>query len=575
MKWIPNRTTAALAAAALSCAAITAPALAASDALTDDGSAASRYGSYLAGRHAEAMNDLVSAAGFMARVSREEPDNELLRERTFLLTASAGQLARAIVLAGPLEGEGDVGVAASLVLLADNIATGDQDAALARLNALPESGLNRLLGPVIRAWILYGQGDGIEAAQAQLDVIRAKSGTGTVANMHAGLLYDLAGQGADARKAFEAAMAAEERPPFRLVQAYVSLLRRLGEAEAANATLLDYYQRNPNSELVRAELDELRSDEAGEPITRTAQDGAAEVYFGAAGGFYRQGEPQVALIFGYLALRLRPDLEIARFLVADILDSLGRQDEAIGIFRVIDQTSPLYWEARRRVAESLAGLGRADEAVTELKSLAELRKHDPEPLNRLGDLMRVEERWGEAVLAYRGALERIAPDDPSLWSLHYALGIALERSQQWEAAEELLLKSLDAQPEHPYLLNYLGYSWADQGINLTKARGMIERAVELRPMDGYIVDSLGWVLYQAGEYADAVRHLERAVELRPTDPVINDHLGDAYWQVGRHQEARFQWQRALSFGSDTESDATIRSKIEHGLGARSEAQSGD
>lgn len=575
MKRISHRTAAALTAAALSCAVLGAPAFAASDAQGAERTGASRYGSYLAGRHAEAMNDLGSAAHFMARVAREEPDNKLLHERTFLLTASAGLVDRAIVLAAPLEGEGDVGVAASFVLLADNLAAGELDEALARLDALPEGGLNRLLGPVLRAWVLYGRGDGIEAAQGQIDVVSADTGTGTIANMYAGLLYDLAGRQADARQAFEAAMAAEERPPFRLVQAYVSLLRRLGDIETANATLVDYYQRNPNSELVRAELDELRSDEAGEPVIRSAVDGAAEVFFGAAGGFYRQGEPQVALIFSHLALRLRPDMEIARFLVGDILDSLGRQEEAIETFRAIDAASPLYWEARMRVAESLAGLDRADEAVAELTDLAALREHDPEPLNRLGDLMRVEERWDEAVAAYRGALERIAPDDPGLWALHYALGIALERAKQWDEAEALLLKALDSQPEHPYLLNYLGYSWADQGINLARARAMIERAVELRPTDGYIVDSLGWVLYRAGEYADAVRHLERAVELRPTDPVINDHLGDAYWQVGRYQEARFQWQRALSFGPDTESDATIRSKIEHGLGARSEARPAD
>src|SRR3546814_16368394 len=76
---------------------------------------------------------------------------------------------------------------------------------------------------------------------------------------------------------------------------------------------------------------------------------------------------------------------------------------------------------------------------------------------------------------------------------------------------------------------------------------MIEKAVELRPQDGYIVDSLGWALYRLGDHLGAVLHLERAVELRPTDPTINDHLGDAYWQVGRHAEARFQWQRALTF----------------------------
>ncbi len=94
---------------------------------------------------------------------------------------------------------------------------------------------------------------------------------------------------------------------------------------------------------------------------------------------------------------------------------------------------------------------------------------------------------------------------------------------------------------------------------------MIERAVELRPNDGYIVDSLGWALYRIREYSGAARHLERAVELRPQDPTINDHLGDAYWRVDRRIEARFQWRRALSLDPDPEQAGRIRTKIKSGL----------
>ena len=99
---------------------------------------------------------------------------------------------------------------------------------------------------------------------------------------------------------------------------------------------------------------------------------------------------------------------------------------------------------------------------------------------------------------------------------------------------------------------------------------MLVRAVELRPNDGYIVDSLGWVYYRLGHYEDAVTFLERAVELRPQDPVINDHLGDAYWQVGRKQEARFQWRRSLSFEPEADQVPVINAKIERGLTAQPE-----
>ena len=96
------------------------------------------------------------------------------------------------------------------------------------------------------------------------------------------------------------------------------------------------------------------------------------------------------------------------------------------------------------------------------------------------------------------------------------------------------------------------------------------RAVELRPDDGYIVDSLGWVYFRLGEHHKSVTYLERAVELRPQDPVINDHLGDAYWRVGRRQEARFQWRRALSLGPEEAEASVIEKKIDVGLAAAPE-----
>src|SRR5207302_9406593 len=118
---------------------------------------------------------------------------------------------------------------------------------------------------------------------------------------------------------------------------------------------------------------------------------------------------------------------------------------------------------------------------------------------------------------------------------------ALERAGRWPRAEADLLHALELQPEQPLVLNYLGYSWVDKGLKLNDAMRMIQRAVDLRPNDGYIVDSLGWAFYRLGNYPQAAQQLEKAVELRPQDPTINDHLGDAYWQTGRAEEARNQW----------------------------------
>ncbi len=159
---------------------------------------------------------------------------------------------------------------------------------------------------------------------------------------------------------------------------------------------------------------------------------------------------------------------------------------------------------------------------------------------------------------------------PRHWRLLYARGIALERSKQWPRAEADFLRALEFEPDEPFVLNYLGYSWVEQGKNLDKAEEMIRKAVELRPGDGYIVDSLGWVLFRLGRHEEAVVHLERAVELKPEDPVINDHLGDAYWAVGRQREARYQWQTALASKPEPELKAATRTEAATGdcLGKR-------
>ena len=144
-------------------------------------------------------------------------------------------------------------------------------------------------------------------------------------------------------------------------------------------------------------------------------------------------------------------------------------------------------------------------------------------------------------------------------------------SGEWPKAEADFLRALELEPDQPLVLNYLGYSWVEQERNLDEAKTMIEKAVELRPDDGYIVDSLGWVAYRLGDFEEAARQLELAVELVPGDPIINDHLGDAYWQVGRLNEARFQWRRVLTLEPEDELAAQVRRKLTGGLSAGAEA----
>jgi tetratricopeptide (TPR) repeat protein len=190
----------------------------------------------------------------------------------------------------------------------------------------------------------------------------------------------------------------------------------------------------------------------------------------------------------------------------------------------------------------------------------------------LGDLRRQSKDFDAAVRAYDAALALYEDETPAQWFVYYARAISFERLDRWEQAEADFRKALDLNPDHPQVLNYLGYSLVEKRMKLDEALSMIERAVDARPNSGHIVDSLGWVLYRLGRYEDAVPHMERAAELMPVDPVVNDHLGDVLWAVGRYREAEFQWKRALSFidPDDVPTDISpdrVRQKLAEGLDA--------
>jgi Flp pilus assembly protein TadD len=186
-------------------------------------------------------------------------------------------------------------------------------------------------------------------------------------------------------------------------------------------------------------------------------------------------------------------------------------------------------------------------------------------LDALGNILRARKQYADAVDVYNRAIDMITKPDRRHWVYYYARGTSYERLNNWPPAEADLKKALELYPDQPLVLNYLGYSWIDQGIKLDEGMRLIERAVAVKPDDGYIVDSLGWAHYKRGNYAEAVRYLERAVELRPDDPVLNDHLGDALWKVGREREARFQWDQSLSLKPEPDDALKTRRKLEEGL----------
>jgi tetratricopeptide (TPR) repeat protein len=262
----------------------------------------------------------------------------------------------------------------------------------------------------------------------------------------------------------------------------------------------------------------------------------------------------------------------ALLLNAVLLEELGQYDLAIAAYKAVPNDHTASHAAELGRAAALRRSDKVDAAIEVLEQLARRFPDMAVVQSTLGDVLRQKEDYADAVKAYDRAIDLIPEGGRGRWFTHYARAIAHERLDNWTEAEADFRKALELNPEQPQVLNYLGYSMVEQQVNLDEALDMIERAVAKEPDSGYIVDSLGWVLYRLGRYEEAVGHMEHAVELMPVDPVVNDHLGDVYWAVGRAREAEFQWKRALSFvdpaNTDSEADPDrMRRKLEVGLDA--------
>jgi tetratricopeptide (TPR) repeat protein len=526
------------------------------------------YGSYLAGRFAQMRGDSKQSIEFYRRALKDDPANIDIERRLLALLVSEGRIDEALPFAKkladrPLDPDEDDGNLAQLVIAVTDVKAGRFAAAETRLAAFPKSGLSSIEGPLFKAWTQAGQKKFDDAVKS-LSAEGSNDGFAVLFGAHAAAINELAGRAELAEKGYLQSVEGRQRANLRLTQLLGNFYERTNRPGEARKLYDQYMSDNPGSTMLSVPYKRLEAKTLPKPEIASAADGLAEALFSLAGSVQQQSGFQ-AVIFARLATYIRNDFSIAKLLIAEILESEKRHEDAIGIYRTVLSDPNYSWAARLRIADQFDALEKPDDGIKELRqmSLDEPKRYDA--LVRMGDILRRHKRFEEATRAYADAKARIPVMGKEHWPMLYASGIAFERTKQWDKAEADFLKALEFEPEQPYVLNYLGYSWVEMGKNLDKARSMIELAVKKRPRDGYIIDSLGWVLYRLGDLDGAVRNLERAVSLRPEDPTINDHLGDIYWKVNRKNEARFQWKRALSLDPEKEEIPKIQKKLQDGL----------
>ena len=529
----------------------------------------SPLGHYLSARLAQDEMDSGRAVNFYDVALSANPDNQALLHQTMLLMVAEGRIADAISLAQRRIARHSDAAMARLILASQAIRDNDLATARKHLSKTKRKKFMSLLQPLLLAWI-NSAGDRYGEALTALNHLRKREAFKPFRTYHSALISDFSGYDAAARESFEETLKGNAWRASRVSLNYGGFLSRQGQRDDALALFNEILERNPNNPVIGAALQKLKAGGTLWPPITTAAQGVAEAFLSAGYAFSGSLGVETARIYSQLALYLRPDLDPARMLLAEMFESEQRYKDAIDIYKEVRASSPLHWSARIRIASNMSSLERVDETITLLRSMAAEKPKDTTALIIVARVLRAQERFEETIATYNKVFERIYVQNDELqkhhWVLLYERGVAYERAKQWDAAEADFLKALELRPNEPRVLNYLGYSWIDRGVNLERARTMIEKAVSKRPEDGYVVDSLGWVFYRLGRYEEAVKYLERAVELRPQDPIINDHLGDAYWRAGRKLEARFQWNHAIDLGAEEKMIPDIRAKQANGLG---------
>ncbi|MCC0054811.1 MAG: tetratricopeptide repeat protein [Rhodobiaceae bacterium] len=535
-------------------------------------------GNYLAGRLAYSVNDTVAAATFF-RSALSLDDGNALYDETLRLEIEAGHENQAVQLADRMIKTDQSNKLARVILATRALRSRQYAEARKHLAETAGTPLTDLTAGLINAWTFAGARDAKGAASA-IDAI-AENGSAEIAKLkayHAGLIAETLGDRQKAEAQYAKAYDPDNKV-LRVTQAYARVLMANGKADEARKMLGEFNAALPGHPLIEQEMASIAEGRVPQGDILTAQDGAAEVYYGLGAALGQDAADGFGTIYLQLAMMLKPEFPLALIALANYIEGSGNYERAIEVYDRVPPSSPLAYSVAIARARDLADLDRTDEAVDALKKLSAAEPAKRDAAVALGDILRDAERFGEAAVAYSTAIDRAAPIDRSDWVLFYFRGMSYERAKEWPKAEADLQKALELEPDHPFVLNYLGYSWVDQGLHLDKALKMIEKAVELRPNDGYIVDSLGWAYYKLGRWEEAVTQLERAVQLRPQDAILNDHLGDAYWRAGRKFEARFQWNHARDLDPDADTLATILKKIESGLpddpGATRAAKNGD
>ena len=305
-------------------------------------------------------------------------------------------------------------------------------------------------------------------------------------------------------------------------------------------------------------------DQNGGRLIENQLQGIGVVFFNSP-SMIRDLKPELIHLMFQLAEISSPNLYEINFMLASLLSSLENYGKSIQAYKEIPENHYLGEIAAIQISDLYSLDNKNKDVIDHMEKFLKKRNTFDGFLS-LGNYYRYDSDWKEASNAYLKAINYgLDINDQNLWEAYFKAGIVYERSDNWKDAENYFLKALELYSDQPDVLNYLGYSYLDKDINMDRAKEMIEKALNQKPSDPYIIDSMAWYYFKIEAYEEAKSLLEYAIDLMPYDPIINEHYGDVLWKSGQKMEARFHWHKALELDPEEETIADIKIKILKGI----------
>ena len=350
---------------------------------------------------------------------------------------------------------------------------------------------------------------------------------------------------------------------------YASFMANSGKTKEAKQIVnsaLKSYPRNLKLNQLKADLNENKNISIFN--CKNEAHVSAEILYITANALSSQSIYPLSNFYLNLAKFLNEDFHSYDTLLAENFYKIENFKEAKKIYNSLSKKGEAYsWYSAKQLARILLQEKEKEKAIKILSDTYDnLVKKEIYETFDYAEFLKNNERFKESIKFYSEIINKVENNHPLYAEATDGRGVAYERIGEWKNAEKDLLASLKANPDQAYVINYLAYSWIEQGVKIEQSLSMLEKANKLRSNDPYIIDSLGWALFKLKRFKESKKYLQLAVRLMPGDPIVNDHYGDVLWKIGKKIQARYYWNYVLNLEkAEDDLKKVVEEKLTKGL----------